>query len=75
MATELHRRVLEPRGKNMASEGNHHKWYPLFLNKREEVSSQEDELQALRDEARASKEAIGVLKVQVEELKKEKETL
>jgi len=42
---------------------------------REEVSIREDELQALREEGQASKDAIGILKLHVEELQKEKNTL
>lgn len=48
------------------------RWNFIF---REEVSIREDEFQALREEAQASKDVIGILKLQVEELQKEKNTL
>ena len=46
-----------------------------FGTSREELAPREDEIQALWVEAQAAKEAIGILRKQVEELQREKDTL
>ena len=46
-----------------------------FGTSREELAPRDDEIQALRDETQASKEVIAILRKQIDELQREKDTL